>query len=839
MPEYLYPGVYVEEIDTGNKPIEGVSTSTAGFLGIAERGAITPTLLTSFGDYQRAYGGYVKDALGDHYLAYAVEGFFQNGGLRCFVQRVFHQDLVTPANSALSASATVGGITISANGPGAWGNTVAYQISNAGLADPTLFKLTVLYWTGTPSPDLVSNPTIAEVYDNLSSVPTSSTFYDGAINNVSNLISVAQTAPGRPPNNPVSATGTDPNVQVSSQTTTPLTQLPAGATLIITAGQSKASFIQNTDPTKGPTIITVTDLINNINLDTTVGAKASLNRAGNLTIVDPLGRGSLGLTGTLLMVSLGTFSPTNGGSNLNLLVGSTTALTGNSALPDGGTLVLTAGAATVTFKVNASAGPIKSVSDLIKAINADAVVGAKASLDASGRLNIQDPQLRNNLAATGTLAVAGTTLGGFSAAAATLNNAGTPILLQGGGDGLNPNLLVGAVGGLTAPTPLPDTETLVLTAGAATVTFTVSAAAGPIKLLGDLIAAISTDVVVGAQASLDGAGRLNLSDPLMRGNLTVTGTLTIVVPPLKAPVLGAFSKATAQLVPEDFQGTDEDPTQKTGLTALADVDEIAIVCCPDEYYFGPANTTIAGMLQSQCESLKNRFAILESPVSAGQPENNNPSVNSEYAAYYYPWLYVANPNTGVQLLVPPCGHMAGIYARSDTNVGVQKDPANEVINGIVKLQLQTNNQQQAILNVKGVNVLRYFTGAGNLVWGGRTTSTDPDWQYINVRRIFIFVESSIQRGTQWVVFDINSDPTWRRVVRSVSDFLTGLWRDGVLQGATKDQAFFVRCDNTTMTQADIDAGRLICIIGIAPVKPAEFVIFRIGQWYGGSDITEQ
>src|ERR1700722_3561969 len=137
MPEYLYPGVYVEEIDTGNKPIIGVSTSTAGFLGIAERGPVTPTLLTSFGDYQRSYGSYMKDPDGtDHYLAYAVEGFFQNGGLRCFVQRVFHHDVNTPANSAQYASASAGGLQIEAIGPGSWGNTIAYQISNAGMGDP-------------------------------------------------------------------------------------------------------------------------------------------------------------------------------------------------------------------------------------------------------------------------------------------------------------------------------------------------------------------------------------------------------------------------------------------------------------------------------------------------------------------------------------------------------------------------------------------------------------------------------------------------------------------------------------------------------------------------------
>ncbi len=152
--------------------------------------------------------------------------------------------------------------------------------------------------------------------------------------------------------------------------------------------------------------------------------------------------------------------------------------------------------------------------------------------------------------------------------------------------------------------------------------------------------------------------------------------------------------------------------------------------------WGGNSFTIAGLVRDQCELLKDRFAILQAPVAAGAPVNNNPSVNSKYAAYYFPWLTITNPNTGVPVLVPAGGHIAGIYARSDNNVGVQKDPANEVINGIAQLQLQTNDQQQAILNPKGVNVLRYFKGAGNLVWGGRTSSSDPDWKYINVRRIF-------------------------------------------------------------------------------------------------------
>jgi phage tail sheath protein FI len=154
------------------------------------------------------------------------------------------------------------------------------------------------------------------------------------------------------------------------------------------------------------------------------------------------------------------------------------------------------------------------------------------------------------------------------------------------------------------------------------------------------------------------------------------------------------------------------------------------------------------------------------------------------------------------------------------------------------LQRQVTKGEQDILNPRGVNVLRWFQGRGNLVWGARTTSTDPDWKYVNVRRLFIFVEESIGKATQWVVFEPNDEPLWARVRRSVSDFLTRLWMDGMLQGSKKEEAYFVRCDRTTMTQADIDNGRLIMLIGIAPVKPAEFVIFRIGQWTGGSDVTE-
>lgn len=525
MSEYLAPGVYVEEIDTGNKPIEGVATSTAGFLGIAERGPTEPMLITSFGEYVRTYGRYVED----RYLTYAVEGFFQNGGKRCFVVRVTAAD-------AVEALLTIDGLQITAIGDGTWANKrVAIRVSNAGLDSDGalgLFKLTVIYWdstvalqtpfldptdpenTKTIRENKQGDATIIEVFDNLSSDPKSSSFYERRLKDRSSLITVQQVGDGRPGNT------------------------------------SEIQFL------------------------------------------------------------------------------------------DGGT-------------------------------------------------------------------------------------EGSAITVE--------------------------------------------------RLKGDPSA---------------------------------------------------------------------EPGKKLGLAALEEVDEIAILCCPEE---GDDNLgDIREEIVTQCENLKDRFAIIQSKKEPLAIKDHRPLPRaSKYSAYYYPWIEVRHPVKGIPVLIPPGGHLAGIYARTDIERGVHKAPANELIRGLDLgpdgkggLQVQVPKGQQDLLNPRGVNVLRYFPGRGNLVWGARTSADDPDWKYINVRRLFIFVEESIEEATQWAVFEPNDEPLWARLRRSVSDFLTRLWMDGMLQGATKDQAYFVRCDRSTMTQADIDNGRLIMLIGIAPVKPAEFVIFRIGQWSGGSEVQE-
>ncbi len=286
---------------------------------------------------------------------------------------------------------------------------------------------------------------------------------------------------------------------------------------------------------------------------------------------------------------------------------------------------------------------------------------------------------------------------------------------------------------------------------------------------------------------------------------------------------------------EDYKGRSAaEPGSETGLLAFREVDDISIICAPDE----AAINGLTGELVMHCETMKDRFAILQAPQSAGPVGKLMPPTDSKYAAYYYPWIKVMDPATQQAKLVPPGGHIAGIYARSDTERGVHKAPANEVVRGATSLQFPISKGKQDVLNPRGVNCIRVFPGRGIRLWGARTISSDPLWKYINVRRLFLFLEESIEKGTQWVVFEPNNEKLWARVKQTITQFLTGVWKTGALMGLSPAEAFFVKCDRTTMTQDDIDNGRLIVMIGVAPTKPAEFVIFRIAQWQGGSAATE-
>jgi uncharacterized protein len=300
-----------------------------------------------------------------------------------------------------------------------------------------------------------------------------------------------------------------------------------------------------------------------------------------------------------------------------------------------------------------------------------------------------------------------------------------------------------------------------------------------------------------------------------------------------------------QLLPppttDEFKG---DVTERRGVEGLEVLDDVTMVCVPDLMTTMPGEKldmdmvkALQNMMIAHCERLGDRVAILDAPPNMTPQEIKNWRMNvagfdSSYAALYYPWIEVMDPITSKVIKIPPCGHIAGVWARSDNTRGVHKAPANEVVQGAVGLAYQTTKGEQDTLNPNGINCIRAFPGRGIRIWGARTLSSNPSWRYINVRRLFNYVEKSIENGTQWIVFEPNDRALWARVQRDVGNFLTIVWRDGALFGANPAEAFYVKCDDELNPPASRDLGRLVVEIGMAPVKPAEFVIFRISQWAG-------
>jgi phage tail sheath protein FI len=309
-----------------------------------------------------------------------------------------------------------------------------------------------------------------------------------------------------------------------------------------------------------------------------------------------------------------------------------------------------------------------------------------------------------------------------------------------------------------------------------------------------------------------------------------------IVRPARHP-LTSGDDSLATLTPALFVGQDDrEPDNRQGIPALKNIDDISLVACP-----GQTDAQVQQALINHCEEMRYRFAVLDGPPPPADAMADvlalRQRYDTKYAAVYHPWLLIPDPMPDnlaaiLQVPIPPAGHVLGVYARTDVERGVHKAPANELVRGITGLRRYLNKAEHDILNPfpVNINVIRDFRPDNRAirVWGARVVTSDPDFKYVNVRRLLIFLEKSIDRGLQWVVFEPNAEPLWARVKRTIANFLTTVWRDGALEGTKPEEAFFVICDRTTMTQADIDNGRLIVVIGVAPVKPAEFVIIRIG-----------
>lgn len=296
---------------------------------------------------------------------------------------------------------------------------------------------------------------------------------------------------------------------------------------------------------------------------------------------------------------------------------------------------------------------------------------------------------------------------------------------------------------------------------------------------------------------------------------------------------GGTDGSVAGITAADYIGKDEGPGRRTGIQAFIENSDVSLMAVP-----GVTIPEVQMSLIAHCENLKSRFAVLDMPKDRKKTDElleYRDMFDSNYAAMYHPWVQIFDPLSKKNIIAPPSGSVLGIYARTDTAVGVHKAPANEVVRACTGLASSYNTAEQDLLNPKGVNLIRSFPGRGIRVWGARTVTSNATWKYINVRRLFIFLEESIRANTNWVVFEPNTEALWGRVKRTIEMFLASVWRSGALAGTSPSEAFFVEIGRSTMTQDDIDNGRLICVIGVAPVKPAEFVIFRIGQYTSESN----
>jgi phage tail sheath protein FI len=311
---------------------------------------------------------------------------------------------------------------------------------------------------------------------------------------------------------------------------------------------------------------------------------------------------------------------------------------------------------------------------------------------------------------------------------------------------------------------------------------------------------------------------------------------------------GADVALPVRLSAEEYVG---DVSSRTGVGGLETIDDVTMVCAPDlsaaydrRLIDDEQFKAVQLAMIAHCELMGDRMAILDPPpgLDAQQIKEwrvERAGYDSKYATLYWPRLKVLDPASGQSLFVPPCGHIAGIWARNDDTRGVHKAPANEVVRGAISLERELTRNEHDLLNPEGINCIRAFAGRGVRVWGARTLSADPAWKYVNVRRLFNYLEKSILTNTDWVVFEPNDRTLWARLRRTIASFLILEWRKGALFGSTPTEAFFVKCDDETNPAEAIDVGQVTCQIGVAPVKPAEFVIFQLAQLQGGVSLLTE
>jgi phage tail sheath protein FI len=767
MPQYLSPGVYVEEIDAGPQPIEGVSTSICGAVGVTALGPTNgkPVLCTSFADFTRNFGGFLQ-APSVHTLLnkwvdnptdggcwwlfpLAVKAFFDNGGQQLYVKRVFHQDLQDPTKSAQPATAIVGhGLVSQLNGDAAKGATQVKLAHLIGISDGRAVSII----KGDSQQPIAGGPYTVTDFNETTGIVTFDKQFPESLSvkrgDFVQLVALAET--------------------------------PADKTL---------SFAANSTGEWGNAL--------SVRVDPMVGNTLTL-------LVDPTAGQTAAATATVTQVGPG------GGA------GTATVTVDNAAGLPGGDL---ADGDHVTIGGNEY---ILQHTDV--ANNKFDIVAAPAAIAVGSQ--VRRLRTANSAAAADTLNVWGASAlyAGAIVEITSLQNAGTVkewftvVSVTGAAVKFSGNLA----------NRYREGNRLRVIEAQVTVVYNPATGDGATEAFTSLCFAQDNPSYI--VKIINDQSKLVTLPPTQQSIPTLANLANLAnFPAAPVPNGVAFNNGDDKLeslTSDDFVGVDGGSGKRTGIQALEDITDISICIVPAMW-----SQVIQSALITHCETLKSRVAILDPPDGLGidDIQSFRAPLETKYAALYYPWVVVRDPSISKDVNIAPSGHMAGIYARVDNDRGVWKAPANEVIQGITKIAQDVNKREQDLLNPKNINALRFFPDRGNLVWGARIVTSDTQWKYINVRRLFIYIEQSIELGTQWVVFEPNDQALWARVRQSISNFLETTWRQGALMGSKASEAFFVKCDLTTMTQDDLDNGRLICLIGIAPVKPAEFVIFRIQQ----------
>jgi uncharacterized protein len=779
VPEYLAPAVYVEETSFRSKSIEGVSTSTTGFAGPARKGPIGEAeLVTSFSEFARLFGGLAELDLGQgidrlNYLAHAVRAYFNEGGGRLYVARAFGGD--PEADGIASLTFAVGGhdVTLAARFPGSTGNgKFVFRSVKTPAADKALAG--------------ASEGTIAVVKANASPA-----------------FARAETALG-------------PTFDLKNLTTL---ELVAEANDIATP---------KTITFKGKSAELASDLVADVANVTISNGETLVVQIGDLEQTISLS------SGTLAAIALEVNKNLRGGY---AFVSGSTLVLGTDAAGTGARIEVKSAPAGLTFTTTVKDNAVDTANNNVPDIHAVRVS------DIQARLTAETLALKAFIDKDGLLVIATNATG--SKAKITVKSTGTANPALGfdvGGDTVD--------AGDGSATELSFKKLASgdwADADGNTSTDVALLAEGDVSLLSLLLTTIDAD---GDETTYENIA-VDKEHPRFLGAILPAEAksradhLTRLFSVTVSPDIGTFDLLAALLANDGVRqlagGNDgAEPgtaAYKDALAALGGVEDISIIAAPGSSAYTSAHAIRTDLIAAAETRRAYRIAVIDPPkgLMLSEIQTLRAKHDSHRAALYYPWVVVPNPlarpgsTDARELVLPPSGFVCGVYARSDVERGVWKAPANEVVRSALRFETDVNHAHQEILNPSGINCLRYLSGRGYRVWGARTMSSDPEWKYVNVRRYFNYIERSIDVGTQWAVFEPNGERLWANVRETIGSFLYNEWRSGALLGEDPKQAYFVRCDRSTMTQNDLDNGRLICLVGVAVVKPAEFVIFRIGQ----------